>query len=209
MRPDVEQSLVIEFDELFALKDRLRAVADQLRERLYNAGMPIRLETDVFDHELEMRGEGDSNLVIRMDSYHLEISGAPPGLQVHAVAAIMLDEAGAYRLSSVECGFSFTLKVRRGHRLDLIARAFSPVGPEDGETMLDRRFSMSWDWGNATTGYSFHVSDTEDRELFVSFKAREGYMTYPELAAGAWIAQQEQRFDQTAGRFLSQLGWQD
>jgi hypothetical protein len=66
---------------------------------------------------------------------------------------------------------------------------------------------MTWDWATPTTGYSFYAQDTEDQELYLSFKAREGYMTLPELEAGAWMAAQAVRFDTMVARFLTQLGW--
>jgi len=208
MDPNLEQSLVVEFDELFALGDRLREVADHVRARLLAAGLSEPLETELFDRELELRGTQHERLLIRLDSFRLEITGAPSTLQTNVVAAILLDEAGVFRLGSVELGLSLALKVRRGQHLNLVARAFSPVAGVAGEPMLDRRISMTWDWGNATTGYSFYVQDTEDRELFLSFKAREGYMSLPELQAGAWVGEQALRFDGLVGQFLAQLGWQ-
>ncbi len=208
MRPQMEQSLFIEFDELFALRDRLRAVADQVRARLYAAGLQESLQTEVFDHELELRGTGQSRLLIRLDSFRLDISGAPAGMPVPLVAAIILEEAGAFRLTMVECGFHLTTRVGRGRRLNLIQEAFRPMVPEDaGEPMLDRRLHMTWEWGNATTGFSFMVSDTEDRELFLSFKARVGYMDLPELQGGRWVMEQAQRFERLVDRFFAQLGW--
>jgi hypothetical protein len=206
MRPEIVLSLLIEFEELFALRDRLRTVADQVRARLLAAGFPDRLEAELFENELELRGTPPSGVLIRLDSYRLEVTGAPPGLQLHTLAAILLDEAGAFRLTTVEAGFTVAMKAGRGRPLELVALAFAPVAP-GSEPMLDRQFSMSWDWGAATTGYSLQVSDTEDRDLFVSFKAREGYMTVPELESGIWIADQAARFDAVAGRLLEQLGW--
>jgi hypothetical protein len=206
MRPEIELSLVIEFEELFALRDRFRAVADQVRARLLAAGFPERLEAELFDNELELRGTPPSALVIRLDSYRLEITGAPPGLQLHTLAGILLDEAGVFRLTTAEAGFTLSAKAGRGRPLELVARAFAPITPGE-EPMLDRHFSLTWDWGAATTGYSLQASDTEDRDLFISFKAREGYMTVPELQTGLWIADQAARFDAVAGRLLEQLGW--
>lgn len=208
MHPNLEQSMVVEFDELFALGDRLREVADNVRARLLAAGLSEPLETELYDRELELRGTSHERLLIRLDSFRLEITGAPPALPTNVIAAIILDEAGAFRLGSVEVGLSLVVKVRKGQPLNLVARAFPQVAGGAGEPMLDRRISMTWDWGNATTGYSFYVQDTEDRELFLSFKAREGYMSLPELQAGAWVGEQALRFDGLVGQFLSGLGWQ-
>lgn len=208
MRPDFEQSLVIEFDELFALKDRLGAVADAVRSQLLAAGLGERLEAEVFDNELELRGTESGDLLVRLDSYHLEISGAPPELKTHQMASLILEEAGAFRLPMVEAGFALALKVPRGHSLDMMAKAFTPIGEEGSERMLDRRFSMTWEWGTPTTAYSFAAGNAEDKEIFISFKAREGYMTLTDLQAGLWMAEQVQRFDQLVTRFLQQLGWE-
>ncbi|HLN62391.1 MAG TPA: hypothetical protein VK464_12640 [Symbiobacteriaceae bacterium] len=207
MHPEIEQSLVVEYEELFALADRLHQVADGARARLLAAGLQEPLQTEVFDGELELRGTQHERLTVRLDGYHLEIAGAPPDLPTHAVAAILLDEAGIFRLTSVEMGLTMSLRAGRGRPLQLVNQAFSPVAGEGGEPMLDRRFSMTWDWGTATTGFSFHAADTEDRELFLSFKAREGYMTLPELSAGGWMQQQAERFDGLVERFMRQLGW--
>jgi hypothetical protein len=206
MRPDSELSLMVEFEELFALRDRLRTVADQVRPRLLAAGLSDPLQTELFEQELELRGPDPSRLLIRLDSYRLEITGAPPDLPVHLLAAIVLDEAGAFRLTTLEAGFALAAPAGRGRPLSLTAQAFSPVEP-GSESMLDRRFSMTWDWGSATTGYSLQVADSEDRELYISFKAREGYMTLPELQAGDWMAAQARRFDDAVGRLFAQLGW--
>lgn len=205
MASHVEIALTAEFDPLFSLPDRMRAVADQIRARLRSAGLELPLETEVFDNELELRGGENSHLLIRLDSYRLEITGAPPDVQVHLLAALILDEAQVYRLVSVDAGFAVTLPVPPGRRIDLVHRAFLPV--ESGEPMLDRRFSMTWEWGNPTTGFSFLASVVEDREIFLSFKAREGYMTVPELRGGAWMNEQAERFDGAVSRFLAQLGW--
>jgi hypothetical protein len=206
LHPAIEQSLFIEFDELFSLRERLRTVTDNVRARLYGAGLVEPLETDVFERELEMRGVEPSRLLIRLSSYQLEIAGAPAGVPVHVIAAMILEEAGAFRLVSVEAGFALTLVPRPGYRLDLVRHAFTPVDPVGSEPMLDRRFSLTWDWGNPTTGFSFYVSDTEDRELFLSFKARVGYMTLPELQSGRWLAEQAQRFDGLVSRVVGHLG---
>lgn len=207
MHPEIEQSLLVEFEELFALEDRLRQVADSARARLLAAGLTEVLETEVFDREVEFRGTVHDRLLMRLDSYHLEIAGAPPELHTHLAAAILLDEAAAFRLTSVEMGLRLALRVGAGRRLDLVARAFPQANLDGDDPMLDRRFSMTWDWGNATTGYSFHVSDTEDRELLISYKAREGYMELPRLQAGGWMAAQAQRFDGLVSLLIRQLGW--
>ncbi|MFZ5814387.1 MAG: hypothetical protein ACOY93_03685 [Bacillota bacterium] len=207
MRPELEQSLFVEFEELFALRERLRSVADQLRAHLLAAGLRERLEPEIFDQELEFRGTEGSNLLIRLDSYRLEITGARPEIAIHALAAIILAEAEVFRLTSVELGLSAVFKADQNHPLNLAAQAFTPVEEPGEEPMLDRRFAMTWDWGTATTGFSFHAADTEGRELFLSFKAREGYMTLPELQSGAWVGEQTRRFEQLVRRFLAQLGW--
>jgi len=203
--PELELSLTVEFDELFALRDRIRQIADAVREQLTAAGVPNGFDADIFDDELELRGPEGSNFVIRLDSSNLEISGAPQELHIHLLAALILEEAGAFRLTSVESGFSLNLKVQRP--LELVARAFTPIGMQGDEPMLDRRFTMTWEWGTATTGFFFLASDTEDQELFLNFKAREGYMTMDELKQGGWIQTQAARFDATMVRFLEQMGW--
>lgn len=203
----MEQSLYVEFEELFALRDRLRAVADQVRAHLLAAGLKDRLEVEIFDDELEMRGLDGSNLMIRLDSFRLEVTGVAPHVAIHKLAAILLAEAEVFRLTSVEMGFSAWYKVEKGRMLHLVAQAFAPVDGVGDEPMLDRRFSLTWDWGTATTGFSFMATDTEDKELFLSFKAREGYMTLQELESGGWIAEQALRFEQLVNRFLTQIGW--
>jgi hypothetical protein len=207
LRPEMEQSLYIEYEELFALRERLRSVADQIRAQLVAAGLPDRLEPAIYDQELELRGPEGSNLVIRLDSYRLEITGVRPDVAIHRMATLILLEAEVFRLTSVEAGFSTWFKVDRNRPLGLVAQAFRPVGVPGDEPMLDRRFSMTWEWGTATTGFSFLAADTEDKELFLSFKAREGYMTVPELDRGEWIAEQIQRFEALTDQFLAQLGW--
>ncbi|HEY3368066.1 MAG TPA: hypothetical protein VGK74_23645 [Symbiobacteriaceae bacterium] len=207
MRQDAEQSLVVEFEELFALRDRLRPVADEARRRFAAAGLPDGLEAEVFDQELEFRGAGDSSLLIRLDSYHLEITGAPPDLPTHVLAAIVLEEAGAYRLLSVEVAWSLTAAVPAGRSLDLVHKAFSPADFGGSEPMLDRRFTMTWGWGTPTAGYVFEAAAAEDREIAIGFKAREGYLTLPELQQGGWFAAHARRFDGLLGRFFTQLGW--
>ncbi|HYF95936.1 MAG TPA: hypothetical protein VD969_27300 [Symbiobacteriaceae bacterium] len=207
MQPEIEQSLYIEFEELFALGDRIRQVADSARARLLAAGLTEALETEVMDGEAEFRGTTHERLLIRLDGSGLEISGAPTELQTHVAAAILLDEAGAFRLTSVEMGLTMAVRLGPGRRLDMVARAFPQLHLQSADPVLDRRFSVTWDWGNATTGFSFHVADTEDRELFLSFKAREGYMDVPELQNGRWIAAQAQRFDGLTGHLFRQLGW--
>lgn len=207
LRPEMEQSLYIEFEELFALRERLRAVADQVRAQLVAAGLEEHLEPEIFEQELELRGTDGSNLMIRLDGFRLEVTGVPPHVAIHKLAAIMLMEAEVFRLTSVEVGFSTWYKPSAGRALGMVAQAFSPVAGLDPEPMLDRRFSMTWDWGTPTTGFSFMATDTEDKELFLSFKAREGYMTLPELEAGGWIGEQALRFDQLVQRILTQIGW--
>jgi len=204
---DQEQSLYVEFDELFALRERLRTLADQVRSQLVAAGLRERLEAEVYDHELELRGVENSNLLIRLDSFRLEIVGARPELLLHNLAALILAQAKAFRLNTVEVGFTAWLKAGEGRPLNLVAQAFSSgLGAAEAE-FLDRRFAMTWDWASPTTGYSFHASSAEDQELMLSFKAREGYMTLPELQTGLWIQEQRQRFEQGARLFLSLLGW--
>lgn len=207
MHPEIEQSLYVEFEELFALGDRIRQVADSARARLLAAGLSETLETDVLDSEVEFRGTTHERLLLRLDSFHLEIAGAPPELQTHLAAAILLDEANAFRLTTVEMGLTMAVPLGAGRRLHLVAQAFPQVNLGGDDPMLDRRFSMTWDWGNATTGFSFLVSNTEDRELFVSFKAREGYMDVPELQAGRWMDAQSQRFEGLTRQLFQQLGW--
>lgn len=206
-RPEVELGLMVEFDELFSLRERIRGIADEIRSRLFAGGLRDRLEPQVFDDELELRGTDGSRLLIRLDNYHLEITGAPSAVQVHLVAAVILNEAGVFRLTSVEAGFAATMQAGPDRPLSLVEHAFVPILPAEAGDALDRRFSLTWDWGNATTGYSLFASDTEDRELFVSFKAREGYMTLPELQSGDWMNEQAQRFDEALGRVLRHLGW--
>jgi hypothetical protein len=206
MRPEIDQSLVIDFEELFALKDRIGQVADQARVRLLAAGITESFETEVMEEELELRGTTHPGLVINLDSYHLEIAGAPPELPIHKLAAILLDEAGAFRLTAVEMSLGLTIKLGRDRSLALVHQAFSPTLLGE-EPMLDRRLNVTWDWGNAITGYSFLVADVEDRELYLGLKAREGYMTAPELEKGDWMTAQAKRFDALVERFFRQLGW--
>jgi hypothetical protein len=204
---DVEISLIVEFEELFGLRDRLRPLADEVRHRLYQAGLRESLESEIFESELELRTAGKRPLTIRLDSFHLEIAGARKEFSLPNLAALLLEEAHVFRLTSVEAGYSLAIPAK-GKPLDLVARAFAvPPAPSE-EPMLDRRFSMTWDWGSATTGYSFLVQSTEDPELFLSMKVREGYMTVPELQGGAWLTAQSDRFQATAERFLQQIGWQ-
>lgn len=207
MLSDQEQSLYVEFDELFALRERLRPLADQVRAQLVAAGLRERLEAEIFDHELELRGVDKSNLLIRLDSFRLEIVGARPELLLHNLAALILAQAEVFRLNTVEVGFTAWLKAGDGRPLNLVAQAFSPGWGVEPAEMLDRRFAMTWDWATATTGYSFHASALEDRELMLSLKAREGYMTLPELQTGLWIQEQRHRFEQGARLLVSLLGW--
>lgn len=207
MQPEIEMSLTVEYDELFSLRDRIRQVADQVRGRLARNGFDERFEVEVFESEMELRGPEGSHLLVRLDSFRLEITGAPMEMPLHAMAAIILDEAGVFRLASVEAGFTLGMQVRRGTDLGIVGRAFSPIAPEGDEPMLDRRFSMTWDWGTATTGFSFMSSVVEDREILLSFKGREGYMTVFDLQSGDWLQAQAQRFDGCVSRYLSQIGW--
>lgn len=207
MRPEMELSLAVEFNEVFSLRDRIRIIADRVRSQLIAAGIGDQMEAEIFDGELELRGPDGSHLLVRMDSFHLEINGAPPDLQIHHLGALILDEAEVFRLTTVEAGFATGLEVPGGKRLGLVAQAYGPLADEVEGPMLDRRFSMTWEWGNATTGFSFFVNDTEDRELWLSFKAREGYMTVPELKSGKWIMEQGDRFKRLVTRFLDQIDW--
>lgn len=207
LRPEMEQSIYIEFEELFALRERLPALADQVRAHLLAAGLRERLDPEIFDQGLELRGAEGSNLLIRLDSFHLEVVGARPDVAIHRLAALLLTEAEVFRLTSVEIGFSAWFKADRSHPLSLIAQAFPPVVGPGAEPLLDRRLSMTWDWSSATAGYSFQVSDTEDRELHLSFKGREGYMTLPELDGGEWVGEQALYFEQLVNRFMGHLGW--
>lgn len=201
----MEQSLYVEFDELFALRERLPAVADHVRAQLFTAGLREPLEAEVFDGELELRSADGSNLVIRLDSYRLEIAGVRRDVAIHLLAALILAEAEAFRLTSVEMGLTAWYQTGGGRSLNLVAQAFPVV--EEEEAMLDRRLAISWEWATATTMYSFQASVAEDKELVVSLKVREGYMTLPELQAGTWVDEQAVRFQQLSDRFLAQLGW--
>jgi len=207
LEADQEQSLYVEFEELFSLRERLRSVADQVRSQLVAAGLRERLEADIYDNELELRGTEGSNLLIRLDNFRLEVTGARPEIALHHLAALILSTAEVFRLNLVEVGFTAWFDAAPGRPLNLVAQAFSPAwGAPDAE-LLDRRFAMTWDWSTATTGYSFHASVAEDRELMLSFKAREGYMTLPELQDGRWIRDQRHRFEQGVDLFLQLLGW--
>lgn len=208
MRPKIEQSLYIEFEELFSLRERLRTVADQIRAGLMAAGLRERLEVELFDQELELRSSRDPNLQIRLDSYHLEITGIRSELSICQLAALILSEAEVFRLTSVEVGFTSWYQAEAGRSLHLVAPAFGPMVGEQGEPVLDRRFAMTWEWSSATAGYSFHANCTEDRELMLGLKVREGYMTLPELHSESWFTEQRHRYDQGVSQFLTQLGWQ-
>lgn len=203
----LEQSLYVEFDELFSLRERLRSVADQLRSQLLNAGLRERLDAEIFDEELELRSAEGSNLLVRLDSFRLEILGARPEIAIHSLAALILMEAEAFRLNSVELGLTAWYDAE-GRPLDLVAMAFAPGWGQGVEMELNRRFTMSWEWASPTGSYLFTVSDSEDRELMLSFKARESYMTVPELRTGQWVAAQAGYFQHLAARCLKQLGWQ-
>lgn len=202
----LEQSLYVEFDELFSLRERLRSVADHVRYQLLNAGLRERLSAEVFDEELELRSAEGSGLLVRLDSFRLEILGARPEIPIHLMASLILTEAEAYRLNSVELGLTAWYEAE-GRPLGLVALAFSPGWDEGEEMALDRRFTMTWEWASPTGGYSFMVSDTEDRELMLSFKARETYMTVPELRTGQWVAAQTAYFRRLCARCLKQIGW--
>lgn len=206
MRPDMEQSLIVEFEELFSLRDRIGDVADGLRARLVAEGLPDRLEPDLYDQELELRAEPPGRFYIRLDPYHLEIGGAPPNLQTHLLGAMALEMAGAFRLTLVEAGFSVVAQGGPRRPIHMVYPAFASAEP-GGEQMLDRRFTMTWEWTAGTTGYSLEVSSAEDRELFIGFRAREGYMSLPELKEGSWMAEQILRFEQAVNRIYRELGW--
>lgn len=203
---ELELSLHVEYHELFSFQDRVRNIADRIRSQLDLAGIGQHLETEVFDEELEMRGPEGSRLLIRMDSFRLEITGAPLEVQIHLLGALVLEQAEVFRLASVEVGFGTVLPAGN-NRLTLVQSAFQPMSPEVEGPQLDRRFAMTWEWSDPTSWYSFFANDTEDRELFLSFKARQGYMTVPELKGGRWIDEQGRRFDTLVTRFLGQLGW--
>lgn len=203
---ELELSLHVEYHELFSFQDRVRAIADRIRGQLDLVGIGQHLETEVFDEDLEMHGPEGSRLAVRMDSYHLEITGAPPEAHIHLLAALVLEQADVFRLASVEIGFGTVLPAGN-NQLTMVRTAFQPMSPEEEGPQLDRRFAMTWEWSDPTSWYSFLANDTEDRELFLSFKARQGYMTVPELKGGRWIDEQGRRFDTLVTRFLSQLGW--
>lgn len=206
MRPEMEQSLIVEFEELFALRDRMGEVADRLRARLAAEGVAERLTPDLYGQELELRAEPPGGLFIRLDPYHLEIGGASPNLQIHLLGALILEMAGAFRLTMVEAGFSLVAQGGPGRLIRMVYPAFYP-GETGAEPMLDRRFTMTWEWSSATTGYFLQVSSVEDRELFIGFRAREGYLTLPELRQGRWMAEQIRRFDAAVSRLYRELGW--
>jgi len=201
-----EQSLYVEFDELFSLRERLRSVADQVRSQLLNAGLRERLDAEVFDEELELRSAEGSGLLVRLDSFRLEIQGARPEIAIHSMAALILMEAEVFRLNSVELGLTAWYEVL-DRPLGLVALAFSPGWAEGEEMALHRRFAMSWEWASPTGSYSFTVSDLEDQELMLSLKARESYMTVPELRAGHWVAAQKAYFQRLCEQCLRRLGW--
>lgn len=207
MRNDLEISLLIDFEELFGFRDRLRPLADDLRRRLYQAGLRDHLESDLFDTELEMRTNGPRPLMIRLDSFHLAIAGGRPDVALHRLAALILDAAEAFRLTSVEVSQCAIVRPTPGQRLDFVARAFAgPFGEGDG-LLLDRRFTMSWDWATETTGFTFLVQSLEDRELLLNLKAREGYLTLNELQDDQWLAAHTEQFLVMAQQFLRQSGW--
>jgi hypothetical protein len=206
VQPELELGMLVDYDELFALRERIRSYADQIRARLYMAGLRDELETEVFDQEVELRGTGKNPLLIRLDPFRLEITGCRPSLPIHKLAALLLEEAGVFRIASVEASFQAYLRPGPGRPLNLIDLAFGALN-ESGETRLDRRFSLTWEWGNATTGYSLTASSTEDQELFVGYKVRDSYMTLLQLQGDEWFAQQMTGFEENLANLLARIGW--
>jgi hypothetical protein len=205
VQPDLELGMLIDFDELFALRERLRSVADQVRARLHLAGLQEELEIELFDQEIELRGTGENPLLIRLDPTRLEITGCSPAIQIHRLAAMLLSEAGVFRIASAELAFHATFDAGAGRPLGLIEPAFGALagpGPR-----LDRRFSLTWEWGTSTTGYSLTATSTEDRELYAGFKVRDSYLTLPDLEGEDWFATRQQVYETTVAGLLSQLGW--
>lgn len=205
LAPDLELGLVVEFDELFALRERLRSVADQVRARLYQAGLTEELQVELFEQELELRGPGESQLLIRLDPFRLEITGCPSRLRIGPLALLLLEEAGAFRIASAELSFHAYLSAGKGRPLNLITPAFGALplpGPH-----LDRRFSLTWEWGTSTTGYSLTATSTEDRELYIGFKLQDSYLTLNDLADPDWYAQRHRIYETSMHGLLVQLGW--
>lgn len=202
---DLELGMLVEFEELFALRERLRPLADQVRARLFQAGLREELQVEVFEEELELRGPGESPLLIRLDPLRLEITGCPPTLQIVPMAALLLDEAGVFRISSAELSFHTYFDVGPGRPLGMIEPAFAAL-PVPGPK-LDRRFSLTWEWGTSTTGYSLIATSTEDRELYAGFKVQDTYLTLPDLHGAAWFARQQRLYEKTLEGLLARLGW--
>lgn len=205
MQPDLELGMLVEYDELFALRERLRPLADQVRARLYQAGLREELQVEVFEEELELRGPGESPLLIRLDPLRLEITGCPPTLQIAPLAALLLDEAGVFRISSAELSFHTYYDVGPGRPLNLIEPAFGALTAPGAR--LDRRFSLTWEWGTSTTGYSLIATSTEDRELYAGFKVQDTYLTLPDLQGADWFARQQRLYATTLEGLLAHLGW--
>lgn len=197
--------MLVEFDELFALRERLRTLADKVRARLYQAGLQEELQVELFEQELELRGPGESPLVIRLDPYRLEITGCPPALQIGPLAWLLLDEAGVFRIASAELSFHIYFDVGPRRPLSLIEPAFAAL-PFPG-ARLDRRFSLTWEWGTSTTGYSLIATSSEDRELYAGFKVQDSYLTLPDLQETAWFARQQRVYETILDELLARLGW--
>jgi hypothetical protein len=204
LQRDLELGMVIDFDELFALRERLRTVADHVRQSLYQAGLP-ELTIEPFEQELELRGPEGSPLLIRLDPFRLEITGCPPSLRIGPLAALLLDQAGVFRIASAELSFHSYWRPGKGRPLALIGPAFAAL-PVRG-ALLDRRFSLTWEWGTSTTGYSLIATSTEDQELYVGFKIQETYLTLPDLQDPAWFARQQQIHETTVEGLLARFGW--
>lgn len=205
VQPDLELGMLVEYDELFALRERLRPLADQVRARLYQAGLREELQVELFEQELELRGPGENPLSIRLDPFRLEIVGCPPNLQICPLAALLLDEAGVFRITSAELSFHTYFTAGPGRPLGLIEPAFAAL-PLPGPR-LDRRFSLTWEWGTSTTGYSLIATSTEDRELYAGFKVQDSYLTLPDLQGTAWFARQQRVYETTVEGLLARLGW--
>ncbi|HLO03923.1 MAG TPA: hypothetical protein VK191_12515 [Symbiobacteriaceae bacterium] len=205
VQPDLELGMLVEFDELFALRERLRPLADVVRARLYQAGLQEELQVELFEQELELRGPGENPLLIRLDPFRLEITGCPASLKIGPLAALLLDEAGVFRIASAELSFHTYLTAGAGRPLALIEPAFDAL-PVAGP-LLDRRFSLTWEWGTSTTGYSLIATSTEDRELYAGFKVQDAYLTLPDLQSSAWFAAQQRVYETTLEGLLARLGW--
>jgi hypothetical protein len=176
-----------------------------VRLRLFQAGLQEELQIELFDQEMELHGEGENPLIIRLDPFRLEITGCPPDIQIHRLAALLLDEAGVFRMNSAELSFHAYFTAGPGRSLNLIEPAFGALA--GGGPRLDRRFSLTWEWGTSTTGYSLIATDTEDRELYAGFKVQDSYLTLPELEGSEWFKAQEQAYETAVTGLLSHLGW--